>query len=171
MFDLIGDNPIRFILALGIGVATAWWIWAGRKAHSAAEGPVQDTKPAPPPPPPPTEPEPAVEPIAAASVAATAIAGADDAEPKPKIAAAVGADDDLTKINGIGPKLCALCNSLGVRRFDQIAAWSDGDVAEVDTYLASFKGRIARDSWVDQAKLLAVENFDEWQAKFGYKSK
>jgi len=89
----------------------------------------------------------------------------------PRIAAAVGEDDDLTKINGIGPKLCALCNGMGVRRFDQIAAWGASDVAEVDGYLGSFKGRIGRDDWVEQAKLLAGGNESEWQSRFGYKGK
>jgi predicted flap endonuclease-1-like 5' DNA nuclease len=73
---------------------------------------------------------------------------------KPKIAAAIGEPDDLTRIKGIGPQLHELCQSLGVTRFDQIAAWSVADVAEVDQYL-KIKGRIDRDDWVGQAKLLS----------------
>ena len=88
----------------------------------------------------------------------------------PQIAAAIGEDDDLTRINGIGPKLQALCYSLGVRRFDQIAKWKKADVTEVDEYLGGFKGRIERDKWVKQAKLLSRGHIAEWESKFGYKS-
>lgn len=152
MFDLIGDNPVRFLIALAIGVATAWWIWARRADESAAARADDDKA------------EPA--PHAPAAAEEPEIAAAEG----PRIAAAVGADDDLTKINGIGPALRDLCNSLGVRRFDQVAAWGDAEVADVDSYLGSFKGRILRDNWVEQAKLLAAGNEAEWQARFGYKS-
>ncbi|KAF0114331.1 MAG: hypothetical protein FD150_1616, partial [Rhodobacteraceae bacterium] len=39
--------------------------------------------------------------------------------------------------------------------FDQIAAWTTADVALVDAELKSFKGRVTRDKWVVQAKILA----------------
>ena len=107
---------------------------------------------------------------AAGSGAAAAATGAKDKVAdmldKPKIAAAVGDPDDLTRIKGIGPKLNDLCHSLGVMRFDQIAKWSDADVAEVDQYL-KIKGRITRDKWVDQAKLLAAGDDAGHKAKFG----
>jgi|GEM_PF-2087637 len=90
-----------------------------------------------------------------ASDAASAAKGkVQDVAGKPKIAMAVGDPDDLTRIKGVGPKLNDLCQSLGVRRFDQIAQWKKADVAEVDQYL-KIKGRIDRDEWVKQAKLLA----------------
>ncbi len=85
---------------------------------------------------------------------------------KPKIEAAQGKADDLTRIKGIGPKLNGLCYSLGILRFDQIAAWSAADVAEVDQYL-KIKGRIERDRWVDQAKLLAAGDDAAHTAEFG----
>lgn len=66
-----------------------------------------------------------------------------------------GQPDDLQKINGIGPKLERLCNSLGFWHFDQIAAWTAEEVAWVDENLEGFKGRVSRDAWVDQAKELA----------------
>lgn len=40
-----------------------------------------------------------------------------------------GGADDLTQIDGIGPKLEKLINSLGFWHFDQIAAWADDEVA------------------------------------------
>lgn len=65
-----------------------------------------------------------------------------------------GEKDDLKTIKGIGPKLEATLNSLGIYHFDQIAAWSRGNVEWVDTYL-SFRGRIDRDDWIAQARALA----------------
>lgn len=70
-------------------------------------------------------------------------------------AARDGLPDDLKRIKGIGPKLEKLCNSLGFWHFDQIAAWTDQEVAWVDANLEGFKGRVSRDNWVEQAKLLA----------------
>lgn len=67
-----------------------------------------------------------------------------------------GGADDLKKIKGVGPKLEKLLNSLGYWHFDQIAAWSAEEVAWVDANLAGFKGRVSRDSWVDQAKSFAA---------------
>ncbi|NHB78017.1 hypothetical protein [Rhodobacter calidifons] len=66
-----------------------------------------------------------------------------------------GKADDLKLIDGVGPALERLVNSLGFYHFDQIAAWTDADVALVDAELKSFKGRVTRDKWVIQAKILA----------------
>lgn len=66
-----------------------------------------------------------------------------------------GGADDLKRIKGIGPKLEILCNQLGFYHFDQIANWSADEVAWVNANLAGFKGRVTRDDWVAQAKLLA----------------
>ncbi|MBF9034235.1 NADH-quinone oxidoreductase subunit E [Rhodobacterales bacterium HKCCE2091] len=66
-----------------------------------------------------------------------------------------GEADDLKRIKGIGPKLEQLCNRLGFYHFDQIAAWSGEEIAWVDQNLEGFKGRVTRDEWVAQAKLLA----------------
>ncbi|MCB1339351.1 MAG: hypothetical protein KDK10_18490 [Maritimibacter sp.] len=67
-----------------------------------------------------------------------------------------GKPDDLKQIKGVGPKLEKLCNELGFWHFDQIAAWTADEVAWVDANLQGFKGRVSRDGWVDQAKVLAA---------------
>ncbi|MBB4185247.1 NADH-quinone oxidoreductase subunit E [Sinorhizobium terangae] len=67
---------------------------------------------------------------------------------KPSVAA-----DDLKRISGIGPKLEQVLNARGIRRFADIAALSDADVARLDKELG-FDGRILRDDWVGQAKAL-----------------
>lgn len=80
----------------------------------------------------------------------------DDDKPELLTSARGGAPDDLKKIKGVGPKLEKLCNKLGVWHFDQIASWSDSEVAWVDYHLEGFKGRIVRDDWVTQAGILAA---------------
>lgn len=66
-----------------------------------------------------------------------------------------GAPDDLKRIKGIGPKLEQLCFDLGFFHFDQIAAWTEDEIAWVNANLTGFTGRVTRDNWVEQAKLLA----------------
>jgi NADH-quinone oxidoreductase subunit E len=66
-----------------------------------------------------------------------------------------GQADDLKKIKGVGPKLEKLLNSLGFFHFDQIANWTADEIAWVDDNLEGFKGRVTRDEWVAQAKVLA----------------
>lgn len=65
-----------------------------------------------------------------------------------------GEPDDLTRIKGIGPKLSTMLNELGIYHYDQIAEWTDADGEWIDDKLA-FKGRVAREDWIDQAKTLA----------------
>lgn len=88
-------------------------------------------------------------------------------EGKPNIAAAVGEPDNLRLIKGVGPKLNKLLIELGVTRFDQIAAWKEAEISEVDPYLGSFSGRITRDSWIDQAKYLAKDDIAGFEKKYG----
>ncbi len=84
------------------------------------------------------------------------VAAADAAEKKPKtltVPRKSGADD-LKLISGVGPKLEGVLNELGFWHFDQIAKWTEAEVAWVDSRL-KFKGRIIRDNWMQQAKDLA----------------
>ncbi len=67
-----------------------------------------------------------------------------------------GKPDDLKKISGVGPKLEGLLHDNGVFHFDQIAAWKGDEIAYMDDKL-SFKGRIERDNWIEQAAKLAAE--------------
>jgi small subunit ribosomal protein S2 len=65
-----------------------------------------------------------------------------------------GAPDDLKKIGGVGPVLEQKLNDLGIYHYWQVAALTPEDVARIDEELNS-KGRIERDSWIEQAKALA----------------
>ena len=66
-----------------------------------------------------------------------------------------GAPDDLKLIKGIGPKNERSCNGLGVYHFGQIADWSPANAEWVGHHMA-FPGRIEREHWVAQAKLLSA---------------
>ncbi|QDC11002.1 hypothetical protein FHY55_17970 [Oceanicola sp. D3] len=67
-----------------------------------------------------------------------------------------GAPDDLKKIKGVGKKLEQLLHEMGFYHYDQIAGWTDEEVAWVNANLVGFKGRVSRDNWVEQAKVLAA---------------
>lgn len=81
-------------------------------------------------------------------------------EEKPAPAAKTStAPDNLQQIKGIGAVLEKKLNALGIERFEQIANWTDGDIAEVDEQL-NFRGRIQREKWVEQAQDLAKRSKD-----------
>ena len=107
--------------------------------------------------------------VTAAKTAEVAEASGSDAAPglKPVTMDAPkdGKGDDLKRIKGIGPKLEKVCNKLGFYHFDQIASWTDEEVAWVDQNLEGFKGRVSRDNWVEQAKTLASGGETEFSAR------
>lgn len=76
-----------------------------------------------------------------------------------------GKADNLKEIKGIGPKLEKLCNALGFYHFDQIANWTPDEVAWVNANLEGFKGRVTRDTWVEQATILAAGGDTEFSKK------
>jgi predicted flap endonuclease-1-like 5' DNA nuclease len=80
------------------------------------------------------------------------------------------APDDLMVIKGIGPQLDALLRSLGVQRFADIAGWMPEDIERIDGQLGIFKGRIIRDEWIGQARLLAKGDMDAFSQRYGHLS-
>jgi len=62
--------------------------------------------------------------------------------------------DDLKKISGVGPGIEKKLNAMGVKTYRQIANWKAADIKKADEKL-NFKGRIQREDWVKQAKVLA----------------
>ncbi len=103
----------------------------------------------------------------AETAGAAGAAGSAGGGEKPQMLSAARAEgaDDLKLIKGVGPKLEKLLNSLGVYHFDQIAAWSAEEVAWVDDNLEGFKGRVSRDGWVEQARILAEGGTTEFASK------
>ena len=179
------ENWIVALVVLIVVIALVWWLAARRRPQDIAPPaiePAQPAKPlepakpdivaaepafrkaatpapapAPTPPPAPVEaapPPPVPEPAA-------------PPPPAPAPAPAAGKTDNLQLLKGVGPKLVALLNGLGVTRFDQIAAWTDADIAAIDPQLGNFSGRITRDNWVDQAGYLARGDKAGFEAKYG----
>lgn len=64
--------------------------------------------------------------------------------------------EDLSKITGISPEIAARLNQLGCIKFEQIANFSDEDIANVDEALA-LDGAIEKGDWVGQAQRLMAE--------------
>jgi predicted flap endonuclease-1-like 5' DNA nuclease len=65
-----------------------------------------------------------------------------------------GKADDLKLIKGIGAKSEKIFNDIGIYHFAQIADWSSDEAAWVGEHLA-LPGRVEREHWIPQAKLLA----------------
>lgn len=86
---------------------------------------------------------------------------------KPAPAPTKTGPDNLQLLKGVGPKLAVLLNGLGVTSFQQIADWTDADIARIDPQLGTFQGRIARDNIVDQAGYLARGDKAGFEAKYG----
>lgn len=103
----------------------------------------------------PTKKSAAAKPASAAKPAAAKRAPvAADGKPETLTAARGGAADDLKQIKGVGPGLEKTLNELGFYHFDQVAGWRKKEIEWVDSRL-KFKGRIERDEWTKQAKVLA----------------
>lgn len=128
------------------------------QARAAARAPVQS--------------HPAHTPVMPAAAPAAAPAPMPEAAPAPVVTAAPAAGtatkpaflaaaregraDDLKLIKGVGPKLEQMLHGMGVFHFDQIAVWTEAELAWVDDNLEGFKGRASRDEWVAQARVLAA---------------
>lgn len=131
------------LIALAIGIAVAWLIFVANRKTSVVttKRDVLDEGA-----------ERAQRNQALIDAAAKPVESAAAPTPSPVPAA----DDDLTRIKGLGPKIASLLAGMGVNRFDQIAAWDDAEIDRIDAQLDRFAGRIRRDNWVEQAKLLAA---------------
>ena len=64
-----------------------------------------------------------------------------------------GEPDKLADIKGLTPEVVARLNGIGVTKFEQIANFSDEDVANVDETL-NLKGSIEKNDWISQAREL-----------------
>ncbi len=66
------------------------------------------------------------------------------------------APDDLKRIKGIGVVIEKKLFAMGITTYEQIANFTDADVAAVSERL-DFKGRIEREQWIEQAQILVDE--------------
>jgi predicted flap endonuclease-1-like 5' DNA nuclease len=78
-----------------------------------------------------------------------------------------GPPDNLQTLKGVGPKLASQLNAAGITRFEQIAGLSPNEAAALDAKMGAFQGRIERDRVVEQARYLARDDRDGYEAIFG----
>ena len=72
--------------------------------------------------------------------------------------------DDLKRIRGIGVLIEKKLNSMGVVAYEAIANWSAADIDRISQSL-DFKGRIERENWVEQARILASGGATEFSRR------
>ena len=72
--------------------------------------------------------------------------------------------DDLKRIRGIGVLIEKRLNTLGVTSYNQIANWTNADIDRVSQTL-DFKGRIERENWVEQARILSSGGHTEFSRR------
>jgi len=118
----------------------------------------------------------AVSPVAAkpaATKAAKPAATKAAAKPAAKVAAKpavlakarAGGADNLKMIKGVGPVLEKALHTTGVFHFDQVGAWTKADAEWFDDNVKGANGRVIRDGWVKQAKILAKGGTTEFSAR------
>jgi len=172
MAELLQENWLVLVVALLIGLVVAWWLFAAsRRTKVEIARTEDDAKP--------TRNQALIDAPPAASFAEVppltpgGLAGVGEAV---QVAAALvpvepqhadSGTDDLARIKGLGPKLAQQLHALGVARFAQIAAWDDAEIDRIDAQLGRFQGRIRRDAWPEQAKLLAADDTAGYEARFG----
>ncbi len=110
----------------------------------------------------PLEASPATETAAPAPLAPPA-----DAPLAPAAPAESYADGPLTQLKGLGPKVAAQLGALGVATVGEMAALSDSEAQRIDAQLGNFTGRMGRDRWIEQARLLAAGDKAGFEAVFG----
>jgi predicted flap endonuclease-1-like 5' DNA nuclease len=178
--------PILIIVIVAIALLVLWWLLGRRQTTPAA--PATRAEPTPPmvkvEPPAPAPKADVAMPTPAAevkpSVATPVTEVAEVAVPPPSVKApAVAAEavasptaapeppkpDDLTIIEGIGPKISALLQVAGIVTFAQLAAT---DVARLREIMLQANLRIADPTtWPEQAALAAVDKWDDLKALQG----
>ena len=86
----------------------------------------------------------------------------EDAKPVAKKASNKG-EDDVKKIEGIGPKIASTLNEAGITTYADLAKT---DAAKISEIIADVRGNHVTDTWPKQAQLAADGKWDElkkWQ--------
>lgn len=164
------------VLLIIAAVLVIWWgsrrRARERKERALSDGDTTVTRTAVPAPPVTPAPPPLVdEPPVVSPVPVVAETPREPVAPPPSASAAVAAGDDagqpVTLLKGLGPKVAVRLGELGIASVGQLAALSPAEAEALDADLGAFSGRMARDRWVEQAKLLAAGDRATYEAIFG----
>lgn len=150
MMDLITANIVPILIAVVIGLIVGWLVL--RRTTMVRTPPAATAVPKPV--------EPLSPPIATEE---PALVGTEPAD----LPVASGPPDTLQTLKGVGPKLAAKLNEMGITRFDQLAALSPSQADRLDAELGTFSGRLKRDRLVEQAGYLSRGDLDGFQKTFG----
>ena len=154
MSQLLAENWILLAIALVVGLLVAWFLFRSSR-RTRVTGTKQDV----------------LDEGAERAKRNSALVDAPPAaitDPQTTVTkVSDGNGDDLTRIKGVGPKLAATLESLGVTSFAQIASWDEAEIDRIDAQLGRFEGRIRRDDWTGQARLLADGKSADFSQKYG----
>jgi len=184
------ENWIEQAQILARGGATAYSRVFDERGGPPAPAVVPPTPPAPPPvaeppasaPPEPApvavvpEPQPAPAPAASAAESSPAERGPDLSgmrsvrseafrAPDSMAPSAPAKPDDLKRIRGVGLLIERKLNAMGISTYEQVANWTADDVGTVNAKL-EFKGRIERENWIEQARILASGGHTDFSRRF-----
>ena len=85
---------------------------------------------------------------------------------KPMVMAApADGGDDLTALNGVGPKLAVALNAEGIYTLAQIASWTEANVLWIDENLPGVRGRASRNGWVAVGVVVAGAALVVWRQR------
>lgn len=77
------------------------------------------------------------------------------------------ADRPVTTIKGLGPKVAARLGELSVITVGDLARLTDAEAADLDVQLGTFQGRMMRERWIEQARLLVSGDVAAFETQFG----
>lgn len=69
--------------------------------------------------------------------------------------------DDLKLISGIGPVLEGKLNGAGICSYQQIATLTDADIEQLESAVIHSSGRVRRDDWIGQARMLYLKKYGD----------
>jgi predicted flap endonuclease-1-like 5' DNA nuclease len=149
------------VAGVGVFVWLLWVLWSRREAE--VDAPVIELEVDEPPP---AAPEEEVEaPVAAAEVVEEAVEEAEQVEEEVPEAPAA---DDLTRIEGIGPKISGVLQEAGINTFAQLADTDPGSLEEILEAADPRLRRLANPAtWPEQAALAAADEWDAHEALRG----
>lgn len=175
MMPLTITHLVLIVLAMAATIVMIWWgsrLFRARKdVEDAMEdrGEIErvgetpaDAVEAPPP-----------EPVPAPSspVVPAAVAPFTEAQPQPMpvedTRPSVPVGSELTLLKGLGPKVAAQLEGLGIATVADMAALTPERAETIDAQLGSFRGRMDRDRWIEQARLLDRGDRAGYEAIFG----
>jgi predicted flap endonuclease-1-like 5' DNA nuclease len=117
--------------------------------------------------------EPPARPVSLGALRSVRSQAYQNPEPGPEAAYRVGSHNrvvrsappqDLKRIRGIGVLIERRLNAMQITSYEQIANWTAADIERVSRTL-DFKGRIERENWVEQARILASGGATEFSRR------